>query len=188
MVRVPLDSSISTLTLRRQTNKQDQWITIHQTEDQWMREEKECMSHINVDGVLDQDTVFLNSKTRARMGQQLQEWVEARSLLCVNVCWHGLGDRKTERKHNSQKNKRVMTGCLNVTGWGTGKLADACKDLKDCYFDLVSTSEYRHLRDNVWRDGSEYTMTGKGQKKQEQNLGVAWPSSTEKQETWRRKR
>ena len=67
----------------------------------------------------------------------------------------------------------MKLGCMNVRGWGIGKLEDVCKELNEWNLDMVGITE-THLRDAVQMEGDEYVMIGKGGRKQERlGEGVA---------------
>ena len=59
----------------------------------------------------------------------------------------------------------LSIGCVNVRGWGTGKLEDLSKELEEWKMDIVGVTE-THLRDNVYLEEEEYVMIGKGRRAQ----------------------
>ena len=73
---------------------------------------------------------------------------------------------KQGREDNEQARSCMKLGCLNVRGWGIGKLEDVSQELSEWNLDLVGMTE-THLRDVVRVEGSEYVMVGKGRRKQE---------------------
>ena len=64
----------------------------------------------------------------------------------------------------------MKIGCLNVRGWGIGKLDDLSRELNEWNLDIVGLTE-THLRDRVLEEGFDYVMVCKGRCKQERMGG-----------------
>ena len=66
-----------------------------------------------------------------------------------NVCIgnESTGER-TQRKRGgtTPASRNLKFGCMNVRGWGVGKLEDVCKELNEWKFDIVGLTETQ-LRD-----------------------------------------
>ena len=71
--------------------------------------------------------------------------------VCINERTQG------KRRGTTPASSCLKFGCMNVRGWGVGKLEDVCKELNEWKFDIVGLTE-THLRDRVQMEENGFVM------------------------------